>query len=340
MASVDFTIIENLRDEGSSVNAPKSTPANRDDLRELRKLGMKRLRRFSSLSAKVMQTARPKAIHDVRVASRRLQQILDCLYRPPRPAAVRRLRSRIRSVRRSLGELRDYDVFIASMERRLRPKEPVQRSAVIVMRERLGKHRARLMKKAHNAIIKNDVPGLCAQLNTLLSHAGPGDRAGPQQPPIEAVVHKAWKKFAKQVAKSLRGPRPANMHQVRIRAKRLRYLLEVVAELGNPDVEAHLEWLRRLQQCLGEWHDLEIQETILLKMGSRGSSTSDRIRNDILIDMIHAMHGAKENLEQEYRKTLVKGGGWRRLRRWMAAGRASKSQRHPRDRLKTPHPQR
>lgn len=302
------------------MNAPKSTSARRnntEELRTLRKLGMKRLRRFSSLTSKAMQTERPKAIHDIRVASRRLQQILDCLYPPPRPAAVRRLRSRIRGARRALGQLRDYDVFIASMERRLQPKGSVQRSAVLAMRERLRNHRAKLMKKAHNAFAKNDVPDLCTQLNAILSHAGPRDRNGLHHPPIAAVVHEAWKKFAKQIAKSLRGPRPANMHQVRIRAKRLRYLLEVVAELGNPGVEAHLEWLRHLQQCLGEWHDLEIQEKILLKMGSRGSSISDQIRNDILIDMIHAMPAAKENLERDYRKTLVKGGGWRSLRRWM-----------------------
>lgn len=303
------------------MNAPKPTSPGRDDteeLRALRKLGMKRLRRFSSLAANAMQTEKPKVIHDIRVASRRLQQILDCLYPPPPPAAMRRLRSRIRRTRRALGELRDYDVLIASMERRMQPKGSVQRSAVIGIRERLRNRRAKLMKKAHTAFAKNDMPGLCAQLNALLSPAGARDRAGPHHPPIETVVHEAWKKFAKQVAKSQRGPRPANMHQVRIRAKRVRYLLEVVAELGAPGVEAHLDWLRHLQQCLGEWHDLEIQETILLKMGARGSSISDRIRNDILIDMIHAMHAAKENLELDYRKTLVRGGGWRRLRRWMA----------------------
>ena len=133
----------------------KSRVAPRPDHQEsfmVRKLGLKRLRHFSTLISKAGHTGKPKAIHDIRVASRRLQQILDYLYPAPRPAAIRRLRSRLRRSRRILGKLRDYDVFIASIDKRLKSKRLTQRPVLIAIHDRLKQRRVKLMKKAHGAI--------------------------------------------------------------------------------------------------------------------------------------------------------------------------------------------
>ena len=99
----------------------------------VRKLGLKRLRHFSTLISKAGHMGKPKTIHDIRVASRRLQQILDYLYPSPRPPAIRRLRSRLRRSRRILGKLRDYDVFIASIDKRLKSKRLAQRPLLIAI---------------------------------------------------------------------------------------------------------------------------------------------------------------------------------------------------------------
>jgi CHAD domain-containing protein len=312
--------------KSSRRSPPRSPP--RDDIREalmVRKLGLKRLRRFTSLISKTMQTGKPKAVHDIRVASRRLQQILDYLYPPPRPPAVRRLRSRIRRSRRALSKVRDYDVFIASLESRFKSKQPAQQGVLPAIRERLRKRRAKLMKKAHGAFDKDDMPDLCAQLRNILSN--PDQRSDANGSPpllpqanyqhIDIVLSSLWRDFATEVAKSLRGPRPANMHRVRIKAKRLRYLLEVVEDLGNRQVDTHLRWLRRLQQSLGEWHDLEVQEQILLKMSSRRPASEGGVQSDPLIDMIRKMHAAKTDIERGYLKLVRMGGEWKRLRQWM-----------------------
>jgi CHAD domain-containing protein len=63
---------------------------------------------------------------------------------------------------------------------------------------------------------------------------------------------------------------PAELHQLRIAAKRVRYLLEIVSEMGIGDASRALRWLRTLQDRIGDWHDLEaLEEEIIEIVSSR-----------------------------------------------------------------------
>src|SRR5262249_45947533 len=53
---------------------------------------------------------------------------------------------------------------------------------------------------------------------------------------------------------------PAEIHQLRIAAKRLRYLMEAVSRLGYGDASRAVGWLRSLQDNLGDWHDIDAFE--------------------------------------------------------------------------------
>jgi len=293
----------------------------------VRKLGLNRLRQFSTLLSKAGHMGKPATIHDIRVASRRLQQILDCLYPSPRPPAIRRLRSRLRRSHRILGKLRDYDVFIASIDKRLRSKRLAQRPLLIAIDDRLKQRRVKLMKKAHERFDKEDVPGLCSQLNNLLNNGGLQTAAGKSPPlrpeAMDIALKRLWQNFTGEVAESLRKSHPVNIHGVRIKAKRLRYLLEVVEELGNPNAETALIWLRRLQQQLGDWHDLEVQKKILLNMNSRRPILSIALTDNSLSDLVDNMHAAKIDIERAYLQMVDNGREWAQLRLWMSRHLAS-----------------
>ena len=310
-----------------SVTKPKSShrtlphSAPHSDSQEslmVRRLGLKRLRHFTSLISKTMKTGKPNTIHDIRVASRRLQQILDYLYPPPRPPSIRRLRNRLRRSRQALGKVRDNDVFIASIETHLKSKRIAQRPLLTVIHKQLGKRRTKLIKKAHEAFDKYDVIDLCLELEDVLSNVDrqPGANGTPPLM-IDVTLKQLWRDLASEVAKSLRKPRPANIHLVRIKAKRLRYLLEVAGELGNRHVDTSLMWLRRIQQCLGSWHDLDVQADILLKMNSRRPLSSRATNDDDLLNMIRKMHIAKEDSERVYLKLITENPTGKRLRQWM-----------------------
>lgn len=291
--------------------------------RKVRKLGLKRLHHFTSLLSKALHDGAPEAIHDVRVASRRLQQVLDCLYPPPRPPAIQHLRRRLQSSRRALGKLRDHDVFIGSLESRLQRKRTMHRAVLTAIRERLSKRRAALLRKAVIESGKHDVFDICARLEKILGKAD--SMAGTARHPVPydrspyASLKQPWRDFEKQLAKSLRGAAPANLHKVRIKAKRLRYLLELIRDLGDRSADAPLFWLRRLQQCLGDWHDLEVQEKILLKTSSCRSFPSGPANRDIIAAMISKMRGVKAGLARRYLSMVRISDEQKRLRRWMTS---------------------
>ena len=317
-----------IKPQRSSRSKSRIAPRpNRQESFMVRELGLRRLRHFTTLISKAGHMGKPKTIHDIRVASRRLQQILDYLYPAPRPPSIRRLRSRLRRSRRILGKLRDYDVFIASIDKRLKSKRLAQRQALIAVHDRLKQRRVKLMKKARERFDKEDVPDLCSQLNSLLNNSGLQTAAEKFPPPRPEAMDIAWKRlwrdFSGEVAESLREPRPVNIHGVRIKAKRLRYLLEVIEELGNPHAEMALVWLRRLQQQLGDWHDLEVQEKILLKINSRQALSSAAVKNSSLSDLIDEMHAAKVNIERACLQMVGDDREWVQLHQWMTKHFAS-----------------
>src|ERR1700733_9731281 len=71
---------------------------------KMRELALRQLNRFVSYEAKVLKGDDADAIHDMRVGSRRLQQVLDLLYPKPRVPEIRRMRRQFRRCRQILGE--------------------------------------------------------------------------------------------------------------------------------------------------------------------------------------------------------------------------------------------
>ena len=69
-----------------------------------------------------------------------------------------------------------------------------------------------------------------------------------------------------------------DFHEVRIRAKRLRYTLDAFASLYGDAAQEYIGALARLQTVLGEYHDSNVREQRFAELVSRGprlpSSTS------------------------------------------------------------------
>jgi CHAD domain-containing protein len=72
--------------------------------------------------------------------------------------------------------------------------------------------------------------------------------------------------FNALVAKSHPTTDPSELHRLRIAAKRVRYLLEAVTEMGFGDATQALAWLRSLQDRIGDWHDLEALEEAIIQL--------------------------------------------------------------------------
>lgn len=102
------------------------------------RLAASHLKRVSRQLERVRQDNGPDAIHDLRVAVRRLFYLIDCL----RPAFDRReaarLRKRLKSVLQAAGAVRDRDIALSlAAEAGLAPQSPLVQ-ALERQRERLA----------------------------------------------------------------------------------------------------------------------------------------------------------------------------------------------------------
>jgi CHAD domain-containing protein len=103
------------------------------------------------------------------------------------------------------------------------------------------------------------------------------DRVKPELKNLRAIAERAASRleqrlaeFQQLAAQSHPTRNPADLHQLRIAAKRVRYLLETVSRMGFGDATQALSYLRSLQDRIGEWHDLEaLEDEIITIVGRR-----------------------------------------------------------------------
>jgi CHAD domain-containing protein len=292
----------------------------------LKALALRHLNRFIALEPKVLRGDDPEAIHDIRVASRRLQQALDFLFPAP-PHGVRRLRRRIKRCRAVLSDVRNCDVFLERVSQQLARKRTSSRATWEAIRDYLESRRADEFARALRKLTKLNLASVYLALKEHLTPLSSGtDSRGPvpvkldELPPLAVRVREAlepvWQKFEARLVESQQQPEGQTMHRARIAAKKLRYLVELIAELDVPGGREHLAWLRRLQTELGKWHDLEVMDQMLAEMIAKPGFL--RQHPDVaagVMRIISSHRGAKKRYQTRY-LALTSAEGYARLKAW------------------------
>lgn len=230
---------------------PPPTPANGS----IAALGRKRLEKFAALVPRVIVTDDPETIHDARVWSRRLQQILNLLTsgdgKKNRP---RKLARSLRRIRRILGRPRNLDVTIQLVQDRIDgASNPVVRDAWDQLRVYLVQRRGRAVERSRDKLRGFDLVDFAARARDLID--GPGQGVEDSLANGVAGALHDWR-AAIDTAKSK--PGTEEVHALRIAGKRLRYRVELLAELGHAQAKTWVKSLRLLQDQLGTWHDRQV----------------------------------------------------------------------------------
>jgi CHAD domain-containing protein len=299
--------------------------------KKVRELALRQLNRFISYEAKVLKGDDAEAIHDMRVASRRLQQVLDLLYPKPRPQELRRLRRQIRRCRLALGEVRNCDVLLEIVGRSLGRKRSARRQAWTAVQHFLLMHRSESFLRAMRKFGKINLAVFYVNLKEFLLHDKAHDHAaehhahgsGAPHPTfakdLTNALESAWSRFEDQVAQSHRHSRPEVIHGARIATKRLRYLLEVFHEFGVPGSADALAWLRQLQKHLGDWHDLEVLEQMMIEMLARPEFLREHLSLAMEVEkLILRNRENKVGFEEKYSRMSRESGEMHRLKEWVS----------------------
>src|SRR5579872_5190333 len=125
-----------------------------DPWAQVQKLAIRQLNRLVTLEPKVLRDESPAPIHDLRVASRRLQEVLDLLYPSPRPDDVQKLRRKLRRARQALSDVRNCDVMLERVDAALGRKHSANADAWEALRTYLGERRSEAADKGLRKLTK------------------------------------------------------------------------------------------------------------------------------------------------------------------------------------------
>ncbi|MFP3712289.1 CHAD domain-containing protein [Puerhibacterium sp. TATVAM-FAB25] len=206
-------------------------------------------------------------VHDARVAARRLRTVLRDLPRVLDDDATADLPERLRAWTRRLGEARDLEVQLASLE------EVGSETARARARDTLGPRLA----AARDAVVEHLAAPEHLALRADL------DRVAAE-PPLTSRADRAWEKeLPRRVAKAgvrvaRRARRAASadgtaldeaLHGVRKAARRARYVAEVAARGVGEPASAAADAARRhetVQDALGTHHDTVVLRQALAEL--------------------------------------------------------------------------
>ncbi len=225
----------------------------------------KRLRKFVTVLPKALGEDNSEAIHDLRVASRRLQQVLVTMFPKPRSDEAGRIVRVLRQARRAVGGWRDCDVLIDLLERRIRRVRNLEeRRAWETVRASVQERRVIEIRRARRKLANRRLFTL-AQDVARLTAPGPepdqgnagADGAGGMgaADALGKSISNAWQQWRDAMARAAETSDPCDLHAFRIESKRLRYRIELARDLGAAGCDLVLEFLRSLQDGLGQMHD-------------------------------------------------------------------------------------
>ena len=196
------------------------------------------------------------AVHDLRVASRRLRAALLLLRRREQDAKVKQLQD-------SLGAVRDLQLQIAWLRGR---------------DEALATLRKARLEKAGRALDRALLAWRLQALPQLLETAAgkcSGRLSGAR---VRKLLRQRLLRFEERLEMALQTPVSPAMHAVRRTAKQLRYLFELVRPAFPALAKTLLAELTPLQAALGKLHDVDLRLLLLRDPGLRLGQRANRQR--------------------------------------------------------------
>lgn len=219
--------------------------------------------RFARLARVVARDpTTPEAVHDLRVATRRLRTLFS-VFRPWLPRREERfaMRREVTRLTRRLGAVRDEEVL----------EEAVREVPFSNWQGAWENERAERREEALARLLKALQPERIERLTKAwerLSKDWRSEKSDAIRPWVPAIVMsalapvRAW--IEPTIPESL-----DDLHECRIRCKHLRYALEYLESFLGPEGRALLDFVRRLQTNLGDLQDLRATTALVRQFCAR-----------------------------------------------------------------------
>lgn len=221
-----------------------------------------RLQRFTK-KLQAIERDDPKGLHRTRVASRRLREVLPVLQLDRDVAA--KLGRRLRKITQRLGVVREHDVMHDLIDELAGAGRYPDR-ALRRVGESIAEHREHARRRLHAKVSVGQLRRVAVKLDKVAHTLESEDTARRGR----RTAQRSWRwaidaRIARRASTLSAAMSQAGgvyfaerLHSVRIAVKKLRYALELSADVAGLKSTPELRQLRRMQNTLGRLHDLEV----------------------------------------------------------------------------------
>jgi CHAD domain-containing protein len=216
----------------------------------------------------------PEALHQMRVATRRMRGALK-LFESVLPPASARLSEELGWLAGLLGAVRDLDIQLERLDGWTENLEGRHRQALDELGDLLVNHHAIARATLLETLDSRRYERLVASLTSMLERGRPRRGALPQVVAAESLPELIGARHRDVVKATQRAHRSGvveDFHRLRIRCKRLRYAIEFTGDLYGGDVKRYAKHIAALQDELGLIQDAETAANRLqgIALGSEG----------------------------------------------------------------------
>ncbi|MBK8810407.1 MAG: CHAD domain-containing protein [Acidobacteria bacterium] len=218
-----------------------------------------RISQIFDLREAVIESEDIEAVHDMRVATRRMRSALRDLKPFADPESLRKLVDNLKSLANTLGTARDLDVAIVGL-RSLNEKsdDPAIRHGI----EQMIADRVHRREEIQPTLV--ECVSEVSLTNLLLSFNGVF--LDPAEKPCRASFEKAGRRAIERAIREFNGLSDSlykptqvdRLHQLRIAAKRLRYAIEFFGVCWGKKLKRFAKEVAEMQTFLGELHDADV----------------------------------------------------------------------------------
>jgi CHAD domain-containing protein len=201
-------------------------------------------------------------LHQLRVATRRLRASIELFSSVIYAAQLKIFRRDLPWIGTMAGGARECDVTSALLSARAAKIDPDLKDAIAPMLAALDEGRKSEHTRLHELLASKRYRNLLAKLaHPAIKKVGADRRLGIVAAQLIRPASRAAARLGEKLGHD--APHPV-FHKLRVRIKRLRYELEMIAPLGAKRHRKTLNRLEELQELLGLYHDTTVATAWLM----------------------------------------------------------------------------
>jgi CHAD domain-containing protein len=252
-------------------------------------------------------------LHDFRVAIRRTRSALGQIKNVFPMGTTNRFKKDFAFVGKLSNQLRDLDVYLLKEDTYKAMLPPVLRNDIDPLFEYLRQKRSKELQNVLNGLRSKEYATILNDWETFLDEprADSATASKAELPIIDLARNRIYKKYRSVVKAGnliLDNTNDEKLHALRIQCKKLRYLLEFFTTLfPRKKISVLIEQLKKLQDNLGDFNDLCIQEEYLLNISKKLPATHQQKKKTLVAigSLIGTLDRARQTVKDAFANTFT-----------------------------------